>query len=364
MSCREDKLQELRRQRQEKDSEEGEEQELTDETSTFIEVSSNDLSKTPEKGILKHQEKEKWSDEASQSDNQEVTSHLVNNIDSSEDGLTEVERTLKTLNGYHEEILEALHSASSYRSGDSESTTPQEEQKSFSSAVKSESPKGNEDEDTVQSSGPIRIRNLEDLLCQLEQHPDQHISPTLSEEIRLSVPEADRQYLLERKDISDMAKHHLETGLGYLLGHIQPPSVNTKSPRYSRHVTAEEEEADESADDDEGSTFSSHHLVRSASEEALPVTGKPYERKIKKHEQEEAIKQDGRDYFPSPPSEDSYANSSEENAFVPPPSSTLASTRGERMQKSQATPPTPAQSTAHPPGVKRKTKKKFPEYKV
>ncbi|XP_023215984.1 uncharacterized protein LOC111618660 [Centruroides sculpturatus] len=362
MSCREDKLQELRRQRREKDSEEGEEREPTDETSTFIEVSSNDLSKTPEKGILKHQEKDKWSDEASQSDNQEVT-QLVNNIDGGDDGLTEVERTLKTLNGYHEEILEALQTASSYRSGESGSATPQDEGRD-----ESPPPNGVQDEDGVQSGGPIRIRNLEDLLCQLEQHPDQqqqqqqqqqrHVSPTLSEEIRLSVPEADRQYLLERKDISDMAKHHLETGLGYLLGHIQPPSANTKSPRYSRHVTPEEEEADDSADDDdEGSTFSSHHLVRSASEEALPVTGKPGQR-----QPPEAVKRDGRDYFPSPPSEDSYANSSEDNAFIPPPSSSAP--RPERTQKSQPTTPTPAQSTAHPAGVKRKAKKKFPEYKV
>lgn len=47
------------------------------------------------------------------------------------------------------------------------------------------------------SCGPIRIRNLEDLIRQLEHHSARHMSPSGSEDIRMSETEADRHYRLD-----------------------------------------------------------------------------------------------------------------------------------------------------------------------
>jgi hypothetical protein len=125
-SYREDKMQEMKRQKDSRKESQTEVEPQIDQTSQFIELSPNNLSKmshsyVPEKGILKHipggsvgpgggtpeaNHKERWTD-LTQSDNQE--NHQKN------DALSEVERTLKSLNGYHEEILEALHSVSSNR---------------------------------------------------------------------------------------------------------------------------------------------------------------------------------------------------------------------------------------------------------
>jgi hypothetical protein len=101
-----------------------------EETVSFIDLPPNNLSKLPEKGILKKSGpygtvmgdvcKEKWSED-SQSDNQEILSQSDNNLgpDMMAGGgggaISEVERTLKSLNGYHEDILEALRNAASHR---------------------------------------------------------------------------------------------------------------------------------------------------------------------------------------------------------------------------------------------------------
>lgn len=51
--------------------------------------------------------------------------------------------------------------------------------------------------DVVPPCGPIRIRNLEDLIRQLERHSARHTSPNGSEDIRsMSETEADRHYRL------------------------------------------------------------------------------------------------------------------------------------------------------------------------
>lgn len=56
-----------------------------------------------------------------------------------------------------------------------------------------------EDDDVPPSCGPIRIRNLEDLIRQLEHHSARHMSPSGSEDIRMSDPEADRHYRLDNQ---------------------------------------------------------------------------------------------------------------------------------------------------------------------
>lgn len=336
-------------------------QQIPGEVSTFIELSPDNLTRVPEKGILKHGRTDSWEGDDDQGD------------DNQNDSSSDVERTLKNINGYHEEILEALHSASQ-RMGDSKRSPSQESHKSVSDMNYSTlgSVKGREeqaDEDLEEPMPvPIRIRNLEDLLRQLEHHPLQqqqsqsnHMSPACSDEIRLSEPEADRHYLLGRQDRSG-SEGKADPGLQYLLGRLQASGASsTKRGHYSMEED-DDDDGDQSGDD-EGSTYSSHQLVRSASEEALPVTNKrdySYARKFNARRVPEPC-----DYAPSPPpSEDSYANSSEENAFLPPPAP--VSMRGARTAKVEPEPkgPPTAVSTGSLPSSKRKTKKKFPEYKV
>jgi hypothetical protein len=51
-----------------------------------------------------------------------------------------------------------------------------------------------DEDDDVPPCGPIRIRNLEDLIRQLEHKTTRHMSPSGSEDIRMSETEADRHY--------------------------------------------------------------------------------------------------------------------------------------------------------------------------
>ena len=57
-------------------------------------------------------------------------------------------------------------------------------------------PDSGDEGDLVPPCGPIRIRNLEDLIRQLERHSTRHTSPNGSEDIRMSETEADRHYRL------------------------------------------------------------------------------------------------------------------------------------------------------------------------
>ncbi|KAF8770973.1 Disintegrin and metalloproteinase like protein [Argiope bruennichi] len=385
-SYREDKLQELKRQQvlQLKDTSCSDGEELLDETSAFIELSPNNLSKVPEKGILKRairSDKGKWSDEASQSDNQDLMSQAGSHGDRNSDALTEVERTLKSLNGYHEEILEALHTVSSHRPADSQGS-PQDAKKTFPdtvgdySIIKSSSEHlGNtsseEAEDMVPPCGPIRIRNLEDLLRQLEHQP-LHVSPAGSD-LRLSEPEADRHYRVDRTDSASGTESQLEPGLQFYLGRKQQrPSAGDVSSHFGRAPPAEaeeeEEEFDEEGSEEEGEDgdFSSHQFVRSASEEALPMASyKPdyaYERNLNtKQMQDKVLKRDVCEYVPSPPSDEVYDVLFDDKGYFPP------STGTERAPLPLTAPPSSSSSTSGsqpPSGAKRKGKKKFPEYKV
>jgi hypothetical protein len=55
--------------------------------------------------------------------------------------------------------------------------------------------------------GPLRIRNLEDLIRQLEHHSSRHMSPSGSEDIRMSETEADRHYRLESSAACSESSH-------------------------------------------------------------------------------------------------------------------------------------------------------------
>jgi len=184
--------------------------------------------------------------------------------------VSDVERTLKSLNGYHEDILEALrNAASSHRStGNTPSGSISEEilrktlqecaAGSLGYEYKRSSSKNSSRENIcdnnqlnallnessgsllhhhrsqqqlhqaqlptqVQSQslqqsqtqqinpddevGPLRIRNLEDLIRQLEHHSSRHMSPSGSEDIRMSETEADRHYRLESSAACSESSH-------------------------------------------------------------------------------------------------------------------------------------------------------------
>uniref|UniRef100_T1J8C7 Peptidase M12B domain-containing protein n=1 Tax=Strigamia maritima TaxID=126957 RepID=T1J8C7_STRMM len=356
-SYREDKLQELKRQRLKREKVDGDDEcDIEDETVRFIELPPNNLSKLPEKGILKNvprptSEKEKWSDELSQSDNQEVMSQSEAGAEQgATDTLTEVERTLKSLNGYHEDILEVLRSAASHRgsaSGLSQASFAEEVRKSLSDGFpefgglrKSSTEKLTDSlehmEDTVPPCGPIRIRNLEDLIRQLERHPSRHMSPAGSEEIRLSETEADRHYRLQDSASATegqrcpSAEHD---GMRFVYGRFRQPSggggggggagagagvgASAASGHERSTLSRLGGQYEEKEDERE---FLPPDVLRSASEEALPVTVKreySYERNLDSGHHEKTMKRQSCDYFPSPPSEDSYPDSYEDNSSFP-----------------------------------------------
>ena len=190
-------------------------------------LSGNIIGKIPEKGILKKPyglltpgEKEKWSEE-SQSDNNDVLSQCEPQQGDPECQVSEVERTLKSLNGYHEDIIDALKRAASNRSSnvggaaslssDEISTAQHVPYPRFATPdltrLKSSHEKlvvdSGGEEDDQHPPHPIRIRNLEDLIRQLEHHPSRHMSPSGSEEIRMSEPEADRHYRLDNTSCTE-----------------------------------------------------------------------------------------------------------------------------------------------------------------
>lgn len=181
--------------------------------------------------------------------------------------VSDVERTLKSLNGYHEDILEALrNAASSHRSsGNTPSGSISEEilRKTLQECAagnigyeyKRNSSKNSSRENICDNNaqlnamlgdvsgsllhqhrsqqqlhqpqmqqqqtqqtalpplnadeevGPLRIRNLEDLIRQLEHHSSRHMSPSGSEDIRMSETEADRHYRLESSAACSESSH-------------------------------------------------------------------------------------------------------------------------------------------------------------
>lgn len=247
---------------------------------------------------------DRWNDE-SQCDNLDGLSQTENPLDmGSGASMAEVERTIKSLNGYHEDILEALRNAASHRSatatpsgsntllseeilrktlqdcgnvgmGISYSTDPYPKRIVGSSGpgciggsqdkicdvtqthtvmVEDSPPRmhmlqsqqEDDDDDDVPPCGPIRIRNLEDLIRQLEHH-SRHMSPSGSEDIRMSETEADRHYRLESSsacsESSQQSRSGCRTsGIGsseqetrFVYGRYRQPTAAGRLPGYHVH---------------------------------------------------------------------------------------------------------------------------------
>ncbi|XP_045485062.1 disintegrin and metalloproteinase domain-containing protein 22 isoform X8 [Pieris rapae] len=183
-----------------------------EEDIAFIDVTPGNMSKLPEKGILKKHGygaidgKDKWGDDSqsehleagSQSDGQEPAGAVA-----------DMEYKFKDLNGYHENIIEALKTAAAQRasgaSGSGELHALQDFEYNRERAPSAERihetefrrQRGEEEEDDQRPCGPYRIRNLEDLIRQLEHHSSRHMSPSGSEDIRMSETEADRHYRVD-----------------------------------------------------------------------------------------------------------------------------------------------------------------------
>ncbi|XP_047110885.1 disintegrin and metalloproteinase domain-containing protein 22 isoform X1 [Schistocerca piceifrons] len=411
----EHKMQQMKRMGMGSGSEEDATHSGEEETVSFIDLPSNNLSKLPEKGILKKSGpygtvmgdvcKEKWAED-SQSDNQEILSQSDNNLgpDMMSGGggaISDVERTLKSLNGYHEDILEALRNAATHRgaaatpSGSSsmlseeiirkslEVTAAYGEYKRSGSQEKvcdavpqthtvmvegvhhhahPPPPPEEDEDDEVPPCGPIRIRNLEDLIRQLEHHSTRHMSPSGSEDIRMSETEADRHYRLESAAAScnepQARCRSREEEPRFVYGRYRHPSGrHPQSYHHHHHQHVEEEEGIyETADRDRGGEQlcadtpdsesdefiqAQQQLVRSASEEALPVTPKGSSTSISHHarhqsshhrrgasspHQDKAVK---REYYPSPPPSESDEGSGEGSVRDAAPS-TSAPSEGRR----------------------------------
>ncbi|XP_062538565.1 uncharacterized protein LOC134206849 [Armigeres subalbatus] len=236
-----------------------------EETVSFIDLPPNNTSKLPEKGILKKHgfglvlvdsNKEKWPDDT-QSDNLELIAQQDSTIPPSggQAGAAVVGPVpdgMKFVNGYHEDILEALRRSAAQVPRSSANTpsgsfseellrktltdcvtnmqmqnapsvypTEREYQRGSSSRTGSKEnvcvphpllsdttatstliqhhrqQQHTQDEDDTPSVGPLRIRNLEDLIRQLEQHSSRHMSPNGSEDTRVSETEIDRHYRVD-----------------------------------------------------------------------------------------------------------------------------------------------------------------------
>ncbi|XP_031351128.1 disintegrin and metalloproteinase domain-containing protein 11 isoform X2 [Photinus pyralis] len=338
-----------------------------EEAVSFIDLQHNNLKLPEKKGILKKHVygmvmgsdgKEGWGDGSRSDDLMAPTQETVNQLMSGA-SMTEVERTLKSLNGYHDDILQALRNAASHRgasatpSGSStalsedilrrslqECVMSYPEYKRSSSQDKIMEPQvvveaEDEEEDEVPPCGPIRIRNLEDLIRQLEHH-SRHMSPSGSEDIRMSETEADRHYRQESSSACSESSHQSHRDSRFVYGRYRQPSSRLAYP----HHPAEEESIYESADHDRGQPCGD--TPDSESDEFIQA-----QQQLARWASEDGVGQAGpsgatpREYFPSPSSSASEEPPSIARAPVPAP---------------PAVPVHPDHATIHRP-------KRYPEYK-
>ncbi|XP_049823271.1 disintegrin and metalloproteinase domain-containing protein 11 [Aethina tumida] len=255
---------------------------VEDDSVSFIDLKHNNLKLPEKKGILKKTDygmmmgsseggKNGWGDGAQ---SEELMTQAEMNMSQviGSGGPSDVERTLKTLNGYHEDIIKALRNAASRK----DTTTPsgstctlsdellrrslQQCAESYSKYERSGSQEKvvieheDEDDDEVPPCGPLRIRNLEDLIRQLEHH-SRHMSPSGSEDIRMSETEADRHYRQESSSACSESSHQSHGRESrFVYGRYRQPSGRLPYPHPHAHSMhqAEEESIYESADHDRG----------------------------------------------------------------------------------------------------------------
>jgi hypothetical protein len=263
-----------------------------EETVSFIDLPQNHIAKLPEKGILKkhgfglmlgdnsNNKDNKWPDDTN-CDSLELIAQQDSNIPSGvTTAVSDVERTLKNMNGYHEDILEALRTAAAHQSSrNTPSGSISEEMlrktlaecASATLGYNNEHPKrsgsktGSKENicdaipalmlsdpgttatllrqqhhhqqqvqlhhqqqqqqqqmqqvqqqqhhpqllqpQLVPDDGQLRIRNLEDLIRQLEHHSSRHMSPSGSEDIRMSETDPDRNYRIDSSAACSESSH-------------------------------------------------------------------------------------------------------------------------------------------------------------
>ncbi|XP_018348063.1 PREDICTED: uncharacterized protein LOC108752010 isoform X5 [Trachymyrmex septentrionalis] len=242
-----------------------------EEVVSFIDLPPNNLTKLPEKGILKK--------------------HGGYGLGGG--AIEHVERTLNQLNGYHEDILEVLKNAASRRdlvgtpSGSNlldedalrkslaECGYPDMYRKDTDGQDNGIDNGQEEEEDDVELQPPcgtIRIRNLEDLIRQLEHRASARpymtgqMSPSGSEEIRTSETEPDRHYRIDSSVCSESSQGSRRCSRGrdedasrFVYGRYRQPT--SRSPygnhqhthQHSHQMHPEDEGIYETADPDRGS---------------------------------------------------------------------------------------------------------------
>ncbi|CAH1154204.1 unnamed protein product [Phaedon cochleariae] len=273
-----DKLQQLKRIGVGSASEDDQTISGEDETVSFIDLQHNNLKLPEKKGILKKHDyglmmgdgKETWADG---SPAEELADAGMAQLMTGS-GAQDVERTLKTLNGYHDDIIKALRNAASHRgtttpSGSTGALSEELLRRSLAQCAESYSDykrsgskediceqqvvieHEEEDEDDVLPVGPLRIRNLEDLIRQL-QHHSRHMSPSGSEDIRMSETEADRHYRQESSSACSESSHQSHRDARFVYGRYRQPTGRMPYPHPLSHHQAEEESIYESADHDRG----------------------------------------------------------------------------------------------------------------
>lgn len=139
--------------------------------------------------------------------------------------MNDVERTLNSLNGYRDEIMEALRTAATQRdlssvpSGshhllDEDTIRKSLAECGYNDAYRKDSDSqdnmdnhdDDDEDDLPPACGTFRIRTLEDIIRQLEHHSARHMSPSGSEDIRISENEADRHYRIDSSVCSESSQ--------------------------------------------------------------------------------------------------------------------------------------------------------------
>ncbi|KAL0122910.1 hypothetical protein PUN28_007528 [Cardiocondyla obscurior] len=241
-----------------------------EEVVSFIDLPPNNLTKLPEKGILKKH----------------------GGYGLGRDAIEHVERTLNQLNGYHEDIIEVFKNAASRRdlgtpSGsnllDEDTIRKSLAECGYTDVYRKETDGQDngidngqdEEEDDVELQPPcgtIRIRTLEDLIRQLEHRATARpymtgqMSPSGSEEIRTSEGEPDRHYRIDSSVCSESSQGSRRCSRGrdedtsrFVYGRYRQPT--SRSPygnhqhthQHSHQMHPEDEGIYETADPDRGS---------------------------------------------------------------------------------------------------------------